>query len=29
MKIKKEFDIADMPIAEEDFEIHIGENSNE
>lgn len=29
MKIKKEFDIADMPITEEDFEIHIGENSNE
>ena len=29
MKIKKEFDIADMPIAEEGFEIHIGENSDE
>ena len=29
MKIKKEFDIADMPIAEEGFEIHIGDNSDE
>jgi len=28
-KIKKEFDIANMTIAEEGFEIHIGDNSNE
>ena len=29
IKIKKEFAIADMPIAEEDFEIHIGDNRDE
>lgn len=29
MKIKKEFGIADMPAAEEGFEIHIGENGDE
>lgn len=29
MKIKKEFDITDMPIAEEGFEIHIGDNGDE
>lgn len=29
MKIKKEFDIIDMPIAEDGFEIHIGDSSNE
>ena len=28
-KIKKEFDIVNMPITEEGFEIHIGENSDE
>ena len=28
-KIKKDFDIANMPIAEEDFEIHIGDSSDE
>lgn len=29
MKIKKEFDIENMPVAEEDFEIHIGDDGNE
>ncbi len=29
MKMKKEFDITDMPNAEEDIKIHIGENSDE
>lgn len=28
-KIKKDFDIVDMPIAKEKFEIHIGDNCNE
>lgn len=28
-KIKKEFDIENMPIAEEDFEIHIGDSADE
>ena len=28
-KIKKEFDIVNMPITEESFEIHIGDNSDE
>ena len=28
-KIKKEFDIVNMPVTEEGFEIHIGENSDE
>jgi Zn-dependent peptidase ImmA (M78 family) len=28
-KIKKEFDIANMPIAEDGFEIHIGDNGDE
>ena len=27
-KIKKEFDIANMPITEESFEIHIGDRSD-
>ena len=28
-KIKKEFDIVNMPITEEGFEIHIGDNNDE